>query len=111
VSGRRLRRPLIFQNGPIESPSGPTTPRRKVTEIHKGSKFKGLAMGNFRRRVKHTLTFDERLADEAKRFREAAERELPGSKARELLLRRAQQTETAAHMRDWLRSPGLQSAR
>ena len=60
-----------------------------------------------RRRFKHTQTFEERLADEAERFRKAAE-ELPrGSTARELLLRRFRQAETASHMSEWLRSPGL----
>jgi hypothetical protein len=61
-----------------------------------------------RRRFKHKATFEERLAEEAKRFKEAAEKEVPGSMARELLLKRAQQAETAAHLNEWLRSPGLQ---
>jgi hypothetical protein len=61
-----------------------------------------------RQRVKHTLTFEERLAEEAQRFKEAAEKEVPGSLARELLLRRARQAETASHVSEWLRSPGLQ---
>jgi hypothetical protein len=61
-----------------------------------------------RQRVKHTLTFEERLAEEAQRFKEAAEKEVPGSLARELLLRRSRQAETASHMSGWLRSPGLQ---
>nr|WP_246752303.1 hypothetical protein [Bradyrhizobium diazoefficiens] len=65
-------------------------------------------MGAIRRRVKHALTFEERLAEEARRFTEAAGREPPGSKARELLLRRARQAETASHMNNWLRSSGLQ---
>ncbi|MGY4283878.1 hypothetical protein ACVWXO_003098 [Bradyrhizobium sp. LM2.7] len=60
-----------------------------------------------RRRIKHTSTFEERLAQEARRFKEAAEKELPGSTARELLLRRARQAETASHLSEWLRSPGL----
>ena len=64
-------------------------------------------MGNLRRRVKHTSSFEERLAEEAKKFREAAEREPPGSTSRELLLRRARQAETASRMNDWLSSPGL----
>lgn len=68
-------------------------------------------MGAIRRRVKHTLTFQERLAEEARRFREAAEREPPGSKARELLLRRARQAETASRINDWLSSSGLQQPR
>jgi hypothetical protein len=65
------------------------------------------AMGQ-RGRTKRTTTFEQQLAEEARRFKEAAEREPPGSKARELLLRRARQAETAAHMSEWLSSPGLQ---
>ena len=59
-------------------------------------------------RKKQKATFDERLAEEAKRFKEAAEREAPGSLARELLLRRVRQAETAAHLSEWISSPGLQ---
>ena len=51
-----------------------------------------------RRRVKHELTFEERLAEEADKFREAAEREAPGTTARELLLRRVRQAEEAIRM-------------
>jgi hypothetical protein len=62
-----------------------------------------------RRRFKQrTKTFEEHLAEEADRFREAA-RHAPQGMARELLLRRARQAETASHLSDWLRSPGLQS--
>jgi hypothetical protein len=61
------------------------------------------------RRIENKLTFEQRLAEEAKRFREAAERERPGSTARELLLRRARQAETASHISEWLNSPGLAS--
>ncbi|MCK1392514.1 hypothetical protein [Bradyrhizobium sp. 1] len=64
-------------------------------------------MTQMRRRIKHTLSFEERLAEEAKRFKEAAEKELPGSHARELLLRRARQAEAASHINDWLTSPAL----
>ena len=42
-----------------------------------------------RRRVKHQASFEERLAEETARFKAAAEEQPPGSKARELLLRRA----------------------
>ena len=62
-------------------------------------------MGQLRKRTKHLTTFEERLAAEARLFKEAAEKELPGSKARELLLRRARQAEAASHMNDWLSSP------
>jgi hypothetical protein len=64
-------------------------------------------MAEVRRRIKHRLTFEERLAQEAERFKEAAGKEVPGSLARELLLRRARQAENASQVSDWLRSPGL----
>jgi hypothetical protein len=64
-------------------------------------------MAQQRKRVKHTSTFEERLAEEAIKFKGAAEKQPPGSTARELLLRRARQAETAAHINAWLRSPGL----
>jgi predicted trehalose synthase len=60
-----------------------------------------------RRRVKHTATFEERLAEEAERFRKAAERAKPDME-RELLLKRAGQAETASQVSNWLKSPGLQ---
>ena len=60
-----------------------------------------------RRRIEQKLSFRQRLAAEALRFKEAAEKERPGSMARELLLRRARQAETASHINRWLESPGL----
>lgn len=66
-------------------------------------------MGQIGKRTKHQTTFEERLAAEARQFKEAAEKQLPGSKARELLLRRARQAETASHINEWLTSPGLAS--
>jgi hypothetical protein len=65
-------------------------------------------MAKQRKRVNHTATFEERLAEEAIKFKAAAEKLPPGSMARELLLRRARQAETASHIENWLRSPGLQ---
>jgi len=59
------------------------------------------------KRIKHEKSFKDRLADEAIRFRAEAAKLSPGT-ARELLLRRARQAETAAHI-DWLTSPGLKS--
>jgi hypothetical protein len=60
-----------------------------------------------RRRIDKKLTFRQQLVAEAMRFREAAEKEPPGTMARELLLRRARQAETASHINDWLTSPGM----
>lgn len=59
-----------------------------------------------RRRFKNTLTFPDRLAKEAERFRQEAETTPPGQE-RDDLLRKARQAETAAHLDEWLSSPGL----
>jgi hypothetical protein len=48
-----------------------------------------------------------RLAQQAQRLREQAST-LKFGVEREWLLRKARQFETAAHVRDWLKSPGLQ---
>jgi len=61
-----------------------------------------------RNRRKHTLSFDERLQQVADAAREAA-RGLPLGRDRDALLKKARQTEIAAHINEWLSSPGLQS--
>jgi hypothetical protein len=61
-----------------------------------------------RRNVQHILALEKRLADEAKQLREEAE-QLPPGFEREALLRKARQDETAAHITEWLTSPGLRS--
>ena len=60
-----------------------------------------------RRRIKHLLTLEERLAEAAKRLREQA-KTLPPSAERDELVRKARQAEIASHMNEWLTSPGLQ---
>jgi len=60
-----------------------------------------------RLRIKHKTTFEERLAEEARRFNELADQQPAGTLARELLLRRARQAETGAHIHQWITSPGL----
>ena len=59
-----------------------------------------------RRRVTHTSSLEERLAQEAEELRKVAETLPPGT-ARDLLLRKARQDETAIRMNQWLNSPGL----
>jgi hypothetical protein len=59
-----------------------------------------------RRRIKHTISFDERLADQARRLRKQA-KTLPPGGVRDDLIRRARQTETASRINEWLTSPGL----
>jgi hypothetical protein len=53
------------------------------------------------------LSFDERLAQEARHWREQAKTMPPGIE-RESLLRKLRQTETALHVNEWLASRGLQ---
>jgi hypothetical protein len=60
-----------------------------------------------RRRFKQTLSLGYRLAEEAARLRQQAA-SLPHGSEREELLRRARESETAAHVDAWLSSPGLQ---
>jgi hypothetical protein len=57
-----------------------------------------------RKGVRHTETFDERLSKEAAKFKEAAGKLPPGSFARDLLLRRVAQAETASNVNKWLNS-------
>lgn len=61
-----------------------------------------------RRRFKQTTPLDQRLTAEAQRLRKEAQGTPPGF-TREKLIRRARQAETAAHMQEWLSSPGLQA--
>jgi hypothetical protein len=61
---------------------------------------------DLRRRFKQTKSLKERLLDEARNLREEA-RLLPFGPVRDAALKKARQTEIAAHMDDWLKSPGL----
>jgi hypothetical protein len=61
-----------------------------------------------RRRFQQSETLETCLAEEAKHLREEA-KSLPPGAAREALLRKARQTETASHMSEWLSSPELRS--
>jgi hypothetical protein len=51
-------------------------------------------------------TFEQRLAQEARRVKERA-KTLPPGQERELLSRKARQLETASRINDWMSSPGL----
>jgi hypothetical protein len=59
-----------------------------------------------RRRFKQTQTLEERLADEAEELRTVAAT-LPPGPARDAVLQKARQHETALHMTEWINSPGL----
>jgi hypothetical protein len=63
-----------------------------------------------RRNFKQTAPLDQRLEQQAKRLRKEAKGTPPGFE-REKLVRRARQAETAAHMHQWLTSPGLRAPR
>lgn len=62
-------------------------------------------MGLKRRRIKHTRSLEERLAEEAKILREEAKKPPPGER-QESLLEKARRADTAAHVTEWLRSRG-----
>jgi len=59
-----------------------------------------------RRSFKNTLTFPDRLEKEAQRLRQEAETK-PAGRERDELLRKARQAGIAAHIDEWVSSPGL----
>jgi hypothetical protein len=63
-----------------------------------------------RRRFKQTTPLKERLTSFAREVRERASR-LPSGFERDNLLKKAREAETAAHLDDWVNSPGLQPPR
>lgn len=61
-----------------------------------------------RRRFEQAKSLKERLLEEAQNLRDEAKL-LPGGPVRDAALRTARQTDAAAHIDDWLNSPGLRS--
>jgi len=61
-----------------------------------------------RRRFTHTSSLAERLLCDTRHLRELAE-ELPPGPAQNEVHRKIRQNETAAHISEWLQSPGLQA--
>ena len=61
-----------------------------------------------RSHFKQTVPLELRLEEHAKRLRQEAG-STPSGAEREKLIRRARQAETAAHIHEWLTSPGLQA--
>ena len=61
-----------------------------------------------RRRFKHTTSLVERLIEDTEQLREQANTLPPGA-TRDHVMRRIRQNETAAHMTEWLNSPGLKA--
>ena len=59
-----------------------------------------------RRRFEQTQSLEARLSEEAKRLRAEAKVVPPGA-ARDEMIRRARRAEIAAHINEWLASPGL----
>ena len=59
-----------------------------------------------RRRFEQAQSLEARLSEEAKRLRAEAKLLPPGA-ARDEIVRRARQAEIAAHINEWLTSPGL----
>jgi hypothetical protein len=63
-----------------------------------------------RSRFKQTDTLEDGCLSEAQRLRQSAKLLRPGP-AREAAIRKARQMDVAARISDWLRSPGLRSAK
>jgi len=63
-----------------------------------------------RRHFKQSISFQDRLARFAQDARDEAAKFPPGIE-REDMLRKARQADTAAHLDDWAKSPGLQPAK
>ena len=61
-----------------------------------------------RRHFKQTVTLQERLAEDTEQLREQAKL-LPPGNALDQVLKRIRQNETAAHITEWLNSPGLKT--
>jgi hypothetical protein len=59
-----------------------------------------------RRRFKQTKSLKERLLEDAQKLRDEAKL-LRYGPLRDAVMKKARQAETAAHMDDWLNSPGL----
>ena len=59
-----------------------------------------------RRRFKQTTSLKDRLASFAEEIRKKAA-ELRTGPERDALLKKARQADTATHIEDWMRSPGL----
>jgi len=60
-----------------------------------------------RRRFKQTSSLTERLVEDVEQLKQQLATVPPGPE-RDLIVRRIRQNETAAHIDEWLRSPGLQ---
>ena len=63
-----------------------------------------------RRRFKQTRSLQDRLSEFATDARQKAS-EMPDGTARDELLKKARQADTAEHLDEWVNSPGLQPPR
>ena len=61
-----------------------------------------------RHRFTQTATLEERLAEDTERLRQQAKAMKPGV-ARDNVLRRIRQNETASNLSEWMGSPGLKA--
>ncbi|MDE2241150.1 MAG: hypothetical protein KGK01_01550 [Bradyrhizobium sp.] len=60
-----------------------------------------------RRRFKQTSSLEDRLLKDTEQLQEKA-KGLPPGPARDELVRKIRRNQTASHLSEWLRSPGLQ---
>jgi hypothetical protein len=107
--------PLLFQPVYKTQQSVCFMVRNRVAKvnIYPGSgvvraRFKKATAMSSRTRVKHEISFGQRLANEAQRAREMAVT-LPPGKKRDALLEKARLADLAARINGWLASPELKS--
>jgi hypothetical protein len=84
----------------------PDSDQNQILALFWSVKLEDCAME--RRHFKHQTPFEERLAGEARRLKEEADK-LPRGSGRDDLLRKERQAETASQLTEWLTSPGLAS--
>jgi hypothetical protein len=88
------------------SPHGPPAPIGDESAIALPAILTEWSSAMQRRRFKDVVSFPDDLTQEAERLRAEAEKLPPGTERHDLE-RKARQAETAAHIDEWLESPGL----
>jgi hypothetical protein len=89
------------------------SPSTLISKIRNNAYWRGLASRAVeegtavkqRHRFKQEMSLSGRLMGQANRCREQASR-LPPGRQRDVLLEKARQADTVAHLNDWINSPG-----
>jgi hypothetical protein len=101
-----LWHPLLAGRKMFPSPRGPTAAIGDGNALCAPAILAEWSSAMQRRSFKHVMSFPDDLTQEAERLRGEAEKLRPGTERHDLE-RKARQAETAAHIDEWLKSPGL----